>query len=218
MSFRAITGLLSHGGGAPWNIGVSIPHDTLVFMLGDEVDMTEMPRNPYITGGPLTDPTKVGFYGRRDIYAFVRESLNAVQRNPILLYGQRRIGKTSILRQMPNYLNDVPVLRPEGMTKAPRLLDPFLDGQFLFGLVIELILPVFRLKEGPEASLNGQTHDLDGFVGVVAPTPLARGEDVEERRAIHGHAFARFFRQVAPMAGRGVNGSRLSSTQTRQAP
>ena len=68
--------------------------------------MAEVPRNPYITGGPLGDPTGVGFYGRRDIYDFVQESLNSVQRNPILLHGQRRIGKTSILRQMPNYLPD----------------------------------------------------------------------------------------------------------------
>jgi len=89
--------------------------------------MTEVPRNPYITGGPLADPAGVGFYGRRDIYDFVKESLNAKQRNPILLYGQRRIGKTSILRQMPNYLpGDLVIVYFDLQGKALKPLDEVL--------------------------------------------------------------------------------------------
>jgi hypothetical protein len=78
------------------------------------------------------------------------------------------------------------------MAEAPLRLQPLLAGQFLLGLVIELVFPVFHLEEGPEAGLYSQTHDLDGFVGLVARTPAVRGEDVEESGAIYGHAFAPF--------------------------
>jgi tetratricopeptide (TPR) repeat protein len=60
--------------------------------------------NPYVAGGALNDPSGRGFYGREDVFAFIRSALASVQRTPILLYGHRRIGKSSILRQLPNHL------------------------------------------------------------------------------------------------------------------
>jgi tetratricopeptide (TPR) repeat protein len=60
--------------------------------------------NPFVVGGAITDPSGQGFFGREKVFDFVRSALNSVQRPPILLIGQRRIGKSSVLRQLPSHL------------------------------------------------------------------------------------------------------------------
>lgn len=55
------------------------------------------PPNPYILT-PLTGT--VGFYGRDAVMQFVRNTLTAPYQNVVVLYGQRRIGKTSVLYQL----------------------------------------------------------------------------------------------------------------------
>jgi len=60
--------------------------------------------NPYSVGGSLNDPQGVGFFGREDVLEFVASSLQTARRPPIVLYGQRRIGKSSVLRQLPRHL------------------------------------------------------------------------------------------------------------------
>jgi hypothetical protein len=60
---------------------------------------------PYITGTPLQ--TGDMFVGRGEILQFVREHLlGAYQNNVIVLHGQRRTGKTSILYQLQRTLQD----------------------------------------------------------------------------------------------------------------
>jgi tetratricopeptide (TPR) repeat protein len=61
-------------------------------------------RNPFVVGGALSDSSGRGFFGREDIFDFVHSSLMMERRVPILLHGQRRIGKSSILKQLPRYL------------------------------------------------------------------------------------------------------------------
>jgi len=59
--------------------------------------------NPYIAGSPVTVPEM--FFGREDVFTFVREALVGRHRdNVIVLYGQRRTGKTSILHQLQHHL------------------------------------------------------------------------------------------------------------------
>jgi hypothetical protein len=64
--------------------------------------------NPYIAGNPVTGPEM--FFGREDIFDFIRQTLIGQHHdNVIVLYGQRRTGKTSVLYQMryrfdPRYL------------------------------------------------------------------------------------------------------------------
>lgn len=53
--------------------------------------------NPYVLT-PLTEG--VGFYGRESVLHFVRNTLTAPYQNVIVLFGQRRIGKTSVLHQL----------------------------------------------------------------------------------------------------------------------
>ena len=69
------------------------------------------PSNPYVTGVPLTG--EAGFYGRRDMFDFIQQILEAQQQNVVVINGQRRVGKTSLLHQIARKLraegNVVPV-------------------------------------------------------------------------------------------------------------
>lgn len=62
------------------------------------------PVNPYIAGSPVTGTEM--FFGREDVFSFVRRNLTGRHRDtPIVLYGQRRTGKTSVLYQMHRHLD-----------------------------------------------------------------------------------------------------------------
>jgi hypothetical protein len=69
------------------------------------------PINPYIAGDPVGNRT--AFVGRADIVRDVVQMLRRPQDNAIVLYGQRRIGKTSVLQhleaQLPTQGNYCPV-------------------------------------------------------------------------------------------------------------
>src|ERR687886_1521552 len=81
--------------------------------------------NPYIAGNPVTGPEM--FFGREDVFAFVRQALTGKHRdNAIILYGQRRTGKTSVLYQMHRHIN--------ASGAAPRYLCIFID---LHGLALD---------------------------------------------------------------------------------
>lgn len=58
--------------------------------------------NVYIVGSPLITDSEV-FKGRRDLFLALERALTgaAEQRPTLLLYGQRRSGKTSVLHQLP---------------------------------------------------------------------------------------------------------------------
>lgn len=69
--------------------------------------------NPFIFGNPVRAADAALFTGRRDIVLEIERSLvRAAQAPTLLLYGQRRMGKTSILNQLPNLLGPgfLPVL------------------------------------------------------------------------------------------------------------
>lgn len=73
--------------------------------------------NPYVVGTPLEGGSPL-FFGREDVFAFIRENLAALHRNNLVLIGQRRTGKTSLLKQLPVRLGD-------------GYLPVYLDGQAL---------------------------------------------------------------------------------------
>jgi hypothetical protein len=60
--------------------------------------------NPYIAGNPISDSK--GFFGRDDIFREVMQVLRHPMSNAIVLFGQRRIGKTSVLLQLQQRLAD----------------------------------------------------------------------------------------------------------------
>ncbi len=60
-------------------------------------------RNPYIIGSPINKERD--FFGRESLFRFIEDNLyQGVQ--VILLHGQRRIGKSSVLRQIPNFVEN----------------------------------------------------------------------------------------------------------------
>lgn len=81
-------------------------------MWGDKIEFVNSQRPftrifpiPYVTGTPLkTDDV---FVGREDVFGFVQEMLvGAHQNNVVILHGQRRTGKTSVLYRLPQMLGD----------------------------------------------------------------------------------------------------------------
>jgi tetratricopeptide (TPR) repeat protein len=66
--------------------------------------------NPYIAGAPITEPRM--FFGRTDVFDWISNNLSGQFADHILvIHGQRRIGKTSVLKQLPAHLPEryVPV-------------------------------------------------------------------------------------------------------------
>ena len=75
--------------------------------------------NPYTPGLPLRAGSST-FFGREDIFDFIRQNLPAIiQKMVLVLVGERRTGKTSVLRRLPDRLND------------PRYIPVLVDGQVL---------------------------------------------------------------------------------------
>ena len=63
----------------------------------------DSPRNPYSASRPVGG--RVGFYGRQDELRRVERTLNDPNQNCLVIYGQRRIGRTSILLQLERRLD-----------------------------------------------------------------------------------------------------------------
>jgi tetratricopeptide (TPR) repeat protein len=62
---------------------------------------TKWEENPYIIGRPIYEPEF--FFGREELFNVIKDNL--IQKvQVILLHGQRRIGKSSVLSQIPNFV------------------------------------------------------------------------------------------------------------------
>ncbi|BAZ27186.1 extracellular ligand-binding receptor [Kalymmatonema gypsitolerans NIES-4073] len=57
-------------------------------------------KNPYIIGLPIDKPELL--FGRESLFGFIEDNLRQKVK-VILLHGQRRIGKSSVLKQIPNF-------------------------------------------------------------------------------------------------------------------
>lgn len=98
-----------------------------VYLLEAEGEFQFIP-NPYVVGTPLQTGSPL-FFGREDVVAFIHDNLSAAHRNNLVLIGQRRTGKTSLLKQLPARLSQdyLPVYL-DGQSLA---LDPGLSNFFL---------------------------------------------------------------------------------------
>lgn len=79
-------------------------------LLAAEAEHRQEIDNPYVIGVPLTAEQSI-FVGRSDICARIEQLLLDRRRPPLLLYGQRRMGKTSLLNNLGRLLptNIVPL-------------------------------------------------------------------------------------------------------------
>ena len=82
--------------------------------------------NPYIAGAPVLEQRM--FFGREDVFSWIERSLSGKFVDHILvLHGQRRVGKTSVLKHLPNRLPEryIPIfidLQGRTNTTLPRFL------------------------------------------------------------------------------------------------
>jgi hypothetical protein len=90
--------------------------------------------NPYVVGTPLQAGSAL-FFGREEQVAFILENLSAAHRNNLVLIGQRRTGKTSLLKQLPARLGDAYL--PVYLDGQALGLDPGMPSFFL-GLATEI--------------------------------------------------------------------------------
>lgn len=71
--------------------------------LSNQSRLQEEIYNPYICGIPLNEKQEI-FVGRTDVFERIEQLILNEQRPPILLYGQRRMGKTSLLLNLGRIL------------------------------------------------------------------------------------------------------------------
>lgn len=71
--------------------------------LAEDVELRQEIDNPYIIGVPLSLAQEL-FVGRTDISARIEQLLLDRRRPPLMLYGQRRMGKTSLLNNLGRLL------------------------------------------------------------------------------------------------------------------
>lgn len=84
--------------------------DMEIELFHEDIEFKEIMQNPYIVGSPVK--TRQMFYGREDVFEKIRRTIVGVSINQAIVYGQYRIGKTSVLYQLMNELRGkyVPVL------------------------------------------------------------------------------------------------------------
>ncbi len=109
--------------------------------------------NPYIVGNPVQSPEM--FFGRKEDFQFIKTRLQSQHHGcVILLYGERRSGKTSILHQIVNG------------RLGSRFVPVFVDMQ---GMVVQSDAELLRALAGRVAGrLTAKESD-----GAISPAPVA---------------------------------------------
>ncbi|MFN7528584.1 MAG: AAA family ATPase, partial [Dolichospermum sp.] len=125
-------------------------------------------RNPYIIGSVIDKLDQ--FFGRQSLFEFIKDTLQ--QNDPlILLYGQRRIGKSSVLKQIPQKIS-------------------YSEDQFIF---IDFDIQVF-VGDNQKHPINQILHYLAKRIGeeienslTTIPITIPTAEDIEDDPTIfHG--------------------------------
>ncbi|RME43525.1 MAG: ATP-binding protein, partial [Chloroflexi bacterium] len=114
--------------------------------------------NPYIIT-PLTGEN--GFYGRTDILRFVHNTLASPYQRVIVLYGQRRIGKTSLLYQLSRPHHIPPGFEPIYFDLQGRAQQTL--SEVLYGLARE-VAKKLDLPRPRQASFRDETYFQDQFL------------------------------------------------------
>jgi hypothetical protein len=115
--------------------------------------------NPYTPGNPLR-PGNPTFVGREDMFEFIRRNISSAAGKTLVLVGERRTGKTSILQQLPIQLKDpgvIPIyIDCQGLGIDPGIENFFLklaeiiaDGLEQIGIFIRR-MTLSELEESPQ--------------------------------------------------------------------
>ena len=120
--------------------------------------------NPYIAGNPLKD--SAAFFGRDDVVREVLQMLNHPDENAIVLFGQRRIGKTTILLQIDRQLSEEKKFTPVYFDLQDRASSPLSDVLFKLAQVIS-----HQLKQ-PLPSIDKFDVNGDYFINEFLPETI----------------------------------------------
>jgi len=85
--------------------------------------------SPYVASGAL-DTSSPLFFGREDVFRFIKRNITGSvgRKRVLLLVGERRTGKTSIVKQLPERLKDEPYVHV--FCDCQRIAEPGLVGFF----------------------------------------------------------------------------------------
>ncbi|MGB2896607.1 MAG: ATP-binding protein, partial [Anaerolineales bacterium] len=100
--------------------------------------------NPYIVGNPIHPSSQQIFVGREDIYKIIRDNLEKpFQPSTLVLHGEHRSGKTSILLQLPLRLEIkyIPVI-----VDVQGLANFRTENTFLFGLARSIYRSSYKAR------------------------------------------------------------------------
>ncbi|NEU75229.1 ATP-binding protein [Hassallia byssoidea VB512170] len=116
--------------------------------------------SPYITGIPLSEQQEI-FVGRTDISVRIEQLLIDRRRPPLLLYGQRRMGKTSLLNNLGRLLpNTIIPMFVDLQGSASRTTD---YSGFLYNLARGMMNSASRQRGLTLPSLTREMLALDPF-------------------------------------------------------
>jgi len=126
-------------------------------------------RNPYIAGKSVTEGA---FFGRRDVLEWVEDELFSLHTDILVIHGQRRIGKTSVLKQLRHTLPK-DAFRPVFFDLQDHARKP------LGGVLTELAGEIARQLKVPRPDADRQDDDGRYFADDYLPEVLGRlGEHV----------------------------------------
>ncbi|BAY25336.1 hypothetical protein NIES2100_51420 [Calothrix sp. NIES-2100] len=108
--------------------------------------------SPYIIGVPLTQEQEI-FTGRNDIGTRIEQLLLDLRRPPLLLYGQRRMGKTSLLNNLGKLLPNTIIPMFVDLQGAPSSASD--HAGFLYNLAKEMV----KSSEKQGVTLPSLTRD-----------------------------------------------------------
>jgi hypothetical protein len=129
--------------------------------LAVEAEQRQEIDNPYVIGVPLTAEQEI-FVGRTDISARIEQLLLDRRRPPLLLYGQRRMGKTSLLNNLGRLLPSTVVpLFVDLQGPASRASD---EAGFLYYLAKSMSASVLRQRGLALPELTRETVERDPFI------------------------------------------------------
>ena len=99
----------------------------IVYLMKAEGTFQFIP-NPFVVGTPL-DADSALFFGRQSLFNGIKEDLTSTRKHNLVLIGQRRMGKTSLLKQLQTRLEETTI--PVYLDGQAMALDPGMAGFFL---------------------------------------------------------------------------------------
>ena len=138
-------------------------HDIIskhIEQLAKETELRQEIESPYIIGVPLTLEQQI-FTGRDDIGTRIEQLLLDRRRPPLLLYGQRRMGKTSLLNNLGKLLPNSIIPMFVDLQGAPSSAKD--STGFLFNLAKQMISSAKRQSALTLPPLTRETLENDSF-------------------------------------------------------